>query len=127
MIGVFAQANIRDDHHFGHRVFDGADRLLHDAIRGKVFLSDRIFRSRDSKQHNRRDPQIGYLFSFLGKLIDRPLVDAWHRDDFLANAVAMTDEQRIDKIPGIELGLAHHGPQGGGQPQASWTHRLRSG
>ena len=58
MIGVFAQAHIRDDDHFWQVLFDGSGSLLDDAVRGKILQPDGVFLCRDAEEKHRWHAQL---------------------------------------------------------------------
>jgi len=51
-------------------------------------------------------------FGFADSLINRDVEDAWHGADGVADALAGTDEERIDEVAGFQRGFAHQGAEG---------------
>ncbi len=56
--GVFAEADIGHDDHFGEFAFDGAYRPLDDSLRRKIFQPDGVFFRRDAKEDDRRNADL---------------------------------------------------------------------
>ncbi len=78
VIRVFAQTNIRDDYHLWHRMLDGADGLLNNAVVGKVLQSNWVFVGREAKEQDRFDTKLGALFCLCHGFIDGKLRHTRH-------------------------------------------------
>src|SRR5207249_3709774 len=82
-----------------------------------------------AKKNDAGNPQRLHLAALLHNLIDRLLMDARHRADFLANLRAWTDKHRINQSRRAEPRLSNEAAQRFAPPQAprplSWeTHSL---
>ncbi len=116
VVGVFAQAHVGDDDEVGHGRFNRPNRLLHNAVVGKVFQADGVFEGRDAEEDDGGDVQGNGRFRFAHRLGYRQLGDARHGGNG-RTAVAVPHKQRVNQIIRREMGFAHHAPQAGRRAQ----------
>ena len=122
VIGVFAHAHVGHDQDVRVGPLDGARGLLDDAVLREIFLAERVFVRRHAEQDHRRDMQRGEFVDLAREVIDRLVIDARHRRDFLVDVAAMHHEQRVNEIGRAERRFAHHRAQVGGRAQAAQSN-----
>jgi len=75
VVGIFAHADIGDHHQLRHRLFDGANRFLNDAV-GRVSVgAERILGLGNAEEDHRRDAEGLDLLRLGDDMFDRLLVD----------------------------------------------------
>ena len=88
VVSILAQAHVGDHYQCGHRLLEGAHRLLHGTGRTVGLLPQGIFGLRQAKQQHRRNAMVYHAPGLLNGLIHREVVLPWHRGDFLAYAMS---------------------------------------
>ena len=73
VVGVLAEAHVRDHQQLGRGVLDRTDRLRHDAVRAVVVAAGRVLGRRDAEQDHGRNAQRGDRLRLTGQLIDAEL------------------------------------------------------
>src|SRR4029077_14259622 len=125
VIGIFAKADVRDDHQIEFGPPDRLDGALHDARRRISLRSALIFMFGNAKKDYAGDPEPFDFAAFLDQLVRRLQVDPRHGTDLHARAFARPNEHGINEAAGREAGLARHAAQGFGAAQASRSLRWK--
>ena len=118
---VLAEADVAHDEQVGDGGLDGAGGLLHDAVFGPGSGGNLVLGLRQAEENDGGDAEGVDLAAFLDRLIDGEVEDAGHGADRLADALAGTDEERIDEPGGSKPGFAHERAQGFGAAQTALT------
>src|SRR5438552_3380146 len=123
---VLAKANIADHNQFRHLALHGAGGALHNSVLFPCAGRDLVLLFRQAEQDHCRNSKRVRVVCFSNRSVHREIKDSRHGADFLANAFAGTDEQRIDKILRSKPRFAHHIAQSDCAAQATKT-RSREG
>jgi hypothetical protein len=119
VVGVLAEADVRDAQERGRRVRDALERALDDPLGRPREPTLGILLVGDAEQDDRGNPELFGVAACLGQSIERFAEDARHRRHGLADALALDDEEREDEIVLRDVRLAHEAPQRGVRTQPS--------
>ena len=117
--GVLAEADVGDHGQVRVGLLQRAHRHLHDALVVVGAGAGLVLGGGDAEEQERADPGGGDLAGLLDQAGDREALDARHRLDLLADALAGDDEGGLDQVGRGELGLADEAAQGLGPAQAA--------
>ena len=117
VVGVLAQADVRDHSEIGERGLDrprGPLDGLAVVVRGRALG---VFVLREAEQQRAGDAHLGGALGLADRLVDGQLEDAGHGRDLVAEPLPCLDEQRQDQVGRVQPGLADEPPDGGGSPE----------
>ena len=112
VVGVFAQADVRDHHQVRQLVLNGFNRALNDAVLGVGLGPQRIFFRWDAEKDDRRNAQIERLPGRLHQIVHGELIVAGHGIDGGFHPFALDGEQGQDQVIHGQGSFAHHPSQG---------------
>ncbi len=110
--GVLAEADVGDHGQVGVGLLQRPDRHLHDALVVVGAGAGLVLAGRDAEEEDRADSGGGDVGGLGDQLGDREALDAGHRLDLLADALAGDDEGGLDQVRRGQLGLADEAAQG---------------
>ena len=93
--------------------------MLDDAVVGPGSGGLLVFLGGQAEEQQAAEAEGGAGFGFFHGFIDREVEDAGHGGDFLADAFAGAEKERIDERAGVEVGLADEGAQGRGAAETA--------
>ena len=96
MLGVFAQADVGNDNQFGIFCFNQLAGLLYRLVHIPAAAADSILVGRYAEEQYSGNTQLNNLVNTFHNAVDRPVVVAGQRFDFMFNVFAGNDEKRID-------------------------------
>ena len=117
--GVLAEADVGDHGQVRVGLLQRPDGHLDDALVVVGARARLVLVGGDAEEQDRADAGGGDLGRLGDQLGDREALDAGHRVDVLADALAGDDEQRLDQVRGRQVGLADQVAQRLGAPQAA--------
>jgi len=79
VVGILAEAHVRNHDQFGRNLFDAPNALRHDPIGIIIAAAARVLHIRDSKQNDRWNTQIHNLADLITELVGRDLKLPGHR------------------------------------------------
>jgi hypothetical protein len=98
MVGIFAEADVRDYAEVVDFILYGRYRSLNDAIHLVSTTSPGILGAGNSKEHDSWNTQIRDSLRLVDDLVDGETAHSGHRNDRLANSTALNDKQGEQEI-----------------------------
>ena len=113
VVGVLAEADVGDEDEGveARDCLEGAESLLDDALLGIGSGGVGIFFGGKAEEEQAAEAESGAGFGFFDGFVDGEIEDAGHGGDFLADAFAGTDKERVDEGGRGEMGFADEGAQ----------------
>jgi len=98
MVGIFAEADVRDYTELVDFIFYRGYRSLNDAIRLISTTSPGVLGAGNSKEHDSRNTEVRDPLRLVDDLIDGETAYSGHRNNRLTNSTALNDKQGEQEI-----------------------------